>query len=66
MPWHHNNFVLIDTCAKKLHLKHKDRDLVIDVKLKGESVPIVSTARVSKVMKSHLSAYLIFVKERSK
>ena len=37
---------------------------MLDVKLKGESVPLVSASAISHVMKNHISAYLVFAKER--
>lgn len=64
MPWHHKNDVKVAAREKKLYFTHKGRDIVIDVKLKGESVPVVSACAVSKLMKSNLSAYLVFVKEQ--
>lgn len=36
---------------------------VADANLKGESIPAVSTSAISKVMKKHLTAYLVFAKE---
>lgn len=38
---------------------------MLDVKLKGESVPVVLASAISKVMKNHLSVYFIFAKETS-
>ncbi|MCO5579512.1 hypothetical protein L7F22_033367 [Adiantum nelumboides] len=41
------------------------KTLILDVKLKGESIPIVSASVISSVMKKHLSAYLVFAREVS-
>ncbi|MCO5567634.1 hypothetical protein L7F22_021328 [Adiantum nelumboides] len=48
----------------RLHVQG-GKDIVIDVKLKGESVPLVSVVVVSKLMKSHLCRYSIVADEKS-
>ncbi|MCO5598074.1 hypothetical protein L7F22_052164 [Adiantum nelumboides] len=62
MPWCHRKHAALDAFNRKITLVHRDRTLTLDVKLKGESVPVVSASAISSVMKSHLSAYLIFAK----
>ena len=37
---------------------------MLDVKLKGGLVPLVSALTISHVIKNHISAYLVFAKER--
>ena len=37
---------------------------ILDAQLKGDSIPIVLVSALQKVMKKHLSAYLIFVKDK--
>ncbi|MCO5592048.1 hypothetical protein L7F22_046042 [Adiantum nelumboides] len=59
MPWCHRKHAVLDAFNRKITLVHRDRTLTLDVKLKGESVPVVSASAISSVMKSHLSAYLI-------
>ena len=36
---------------------------MLDVKLKGESVPVISASAITSVIKNHLSAYLIFARD---
>ncbi|MCO5571715.1 hypothetical protein L7F22_025462 [Adiantum nelumboides] len=62
MPWCHRKHAVLDAFNRKITLVHRDRTLTLDVKLKGESVPVASASAISSVMKSHLSAYLIFAK----
>ena len=54
----------VDTFGKQIVLTHKGKTIALDVKLKGESVPVVSASAISSVMKNHISAYLIFAKEK--
>ncbi|MCO5600600.1 hypothetical protein L7F22_054714 [Adiantum nelumboides] len=54
---------VVDTFHKKITFVHRGKTHVLDVKLKGESVPIVSTSAISSVIKNHLSTYLVFAKE---
>ena len=37
---------------------------MLDVKLKGDSVPLVSASAICHVIKNHIFAYLVFAKER--
>ena len=64
MPWCHRVRAVVDTFNRKISLTHKGKSIVLDVKLKGESVPVVSASAISSVMKNHISAYLIFAKEK--
>ncbi len=52
----------MDTYQKKITFVQRGKTHTLDVKLKGESIPIVSTSTITSIMKSHLSAYLIFAK----
>ena len=63
MPWHYDHKAFIDTFEKTLTITHRGKTKVLNVEMKGESVPIVSTSAISSIMKKHLFAYLIFVKE---
>ena len=54
---------MVDTYNKKITLVHRGKTHVLDVKLRGESVPVVSASAISSVMKNHLSAYLIFARD---
>ncbi|MCO5547110.1 hypothetical protein L7F22_000552 [Adiantum nelumboides] len=64
MPWFYNHKAVLDSFNKKVTLEIKGRKIVLDVKLKGESVPLVSASAVPRVMKQHIFAYLIYVKKR--
>ena len=64
MPWCHRVSAVMDTRNKKITLTHKKKEHVLDVKLKGESIPVVSASAISKVMKKHISAYLVYVRDR--
>ncbi|MCO5610310.1 hypothetical protein L7F22_064546 [Adiantum nelumboides] len=66
IPWYHKNSAVVDYRARKATLTtEKGRSIVLDIKLKGESVPIVSASAISKLMKTSLFVYSIFVKEVS-
>ena len=64
MPWFHRVRAKADFFDRKITFSFRGRSIVRDVKLKGDSVPVVSTAAISKVIKNHLSAYLVFAKEK--
>ena len=51
--------------TKQIIVQRKGKTHILDVKLKGESIPTVSSSTISSVMKSHLSAYLVFAREVS-
>ncbi|MCO5558851.1 hypothetical protein L7F22_012440 [Adiantum nelumboides] len=64
IPWYHKNSAVVDYRARKATLTtEKGRSIVLDIKLKGESVPIVSASAISKLMKTSLFVYSIFLKE---
>ena len=63
MPWHYDHKAIIDTFEKTITITNKGKVKVLNVKTQGDSVPAVSASTISSIMKSHLSAYLIFVKE---
>ncbi|MCO5597457.1 hypothetical protein L7F22_051535 [Adiantum nelumboides] len=63
IPWCYRLHAVVDTFHKKITLVHRGKTHVLDVKLKGESVPVVSSYAISFVIKNHLSAYLVFAKE---
>ncbi|MCO5584797.1 hypothetical protein L7F22_038729 [Adiantum nelumboides] len=66
MPWFYNHKGVLDSFNKKVTLEIRGRKTVLDVKLKGESVPLVSASAVPTLMKQHISAYLIYIKEKDK
>ncbi|MCO5612085.1 hypothetical protein L7F22_066347 [Adiantum nelumboides] len=66
MPWFYNHKEVLDSFNKKITLEIKGRKVVLDVKLKGKSTPLVSASAVPRLMKQHISAYLIYVKKRDK
>ncbi|MCO5582115.1 hypothetical protein L7F22_036005 [Adiantum nelumboides] len=53
------------TMMPKITVQSRGKTLILDVKLKGESIPTVSASAISSVMKKHLSAYLVFAREVS-
>ena len=64
MPWFHRLKASSEFFDKKIAFTHRGRNIVLDVKLKGDSVPFVSALAISKVIKYHISAYLVFAKEK--
>ena len=64
MPWFHRLKASAEFFDKTIAFTHRGRNTGLDVKLKGASVPIVSASAISKVIKNHISAYMVFAKER--
>ena len=64
MPWCHRVRAVVDTFNRKNSLTHEGKSIVLNIKLKGESVPVVSASAISSIMKNHISACLIFAKEK--
>ena len=62
MPWCHKKHAVLDAFNRTITLVHRDETHVLDVKLKGEFVPIVSAFAIIGVIKNPLFAYLIFAK----
>ena len=63
IPWSYRVHAVVDVHNKKISLVHKGKTHVLDVKSKGDSVPVVSALAISSLMKSHLSVYLVFAKD---
>ena len=63
MPWLYRVHGILDSFKKTVTLEHRGKTHVLDVKLKGESVPVVSASAITSVIKNHLSAYLIFPRD---
>ncbi|MCO5559227.1 hypothetical protein L7F22_012822 [Adiantum nelumboides] len=60
IPWYHKDSVVVDYRARKATLTtEKGRSIVLDIKLKGESVSIVSASAISKLMKTRLHVLLV-------
>ena len=64
MPWCHKVKAILDTFNRKITVTHRNKEHILDVRLKGESISLVSASAISRVMNKHLSAYLVFVKEK--
>ncbi|MCO5557111.1 hypothetical protein L7F22_010667 [Adiantum nelumboides] len=64
ISWFYNHKAVLDSFNKTITLEIRCRKIVLDVKLKGESVPLVSASAVPRLMKQHISTYLIYVKEK--
>ena len=60
IPWMFRIHGVLDVFNKRITLQHRGKTHFLDVKLKGESVPIVSASAITSVIKNHLSAYWIF------
>ncbi|MCO5597481.1 hypothetical protein L7F22_051559 [Adiantum nelumboides] len=63
IPWLFRVQGILDAYNKKITVQSRGKTLILDVKLKGESIPTVSASAISSVMKKHLSAYLVFARE---
>ena len=50
IPWCHRKHVILDAYNRTITLVHKDKTHTLDVKLKGESVPVVSASAISSVI----------------
>lgn len=61
-------FHLIDATAnvkgRMINLKHKGWDLVLDVKLKREFIPIVFACPIFIYIKKNLSTYLVSIRDK--
>ncbi|MCO5598239.1 hypothetical protein L7F22_052331 [Adiantum nelumboides] len=62
IPWLFRVQGILDAYNKKITVQSRGKTLILDVKLKGESIPTVSASAISSVMKKHLSAYLVFAR----
>ncbi|MCO5554277.1 hypothetical protein L7F22_007805 [Adiantum nelumboides] len=54
IPWCYRLHAVVDTFHRKITLVHRGKNHVLDVKLKGKSVSIVSASAISSVIKNHL------------
>ena len=41
----------------------KGKEHVLDAKMKGESVPLVSASAITSIMKDHIAAYVVLPKK---
>ena len=48
MPWFHRLKASTDFFHRKIAFSHRGKSIVLDVKLKGDSIPIVTAATISK------------------
>ncbi|MCO5594849.1 hypothetical protein L7F22_048883 [Adiantum nelumboides] len=55
--------VIMDAYNKKITVQSRGKTHILDVKLKGESIPIVSASAITSIMKKHLFAYLVFARD---
>ena len=63
IPWMYRVHGVLNAYDKTLTLSHKGKTHELDVKLKGESIPLVSASAITSVIKNHLSVYLVFVQD---
>ncbi|MCO5589307.1 hypothetical protein L7F22_043273 [Adiantum nelumboides] len=65
IPWLFRVQGIMDAYNRKIIVQSKEKTLILDENLKGESIPTISTSAITSVMKKHLSAYLVFAREVS-
>lgn len=64
MPWHFDHKAITITYEKNVTITHRGKTKELQVSTKGEFVSVVSASAISLGMKHHLSAYLVFVKNK--
>ncbi|MCO5613123.1 hypothetical protein L7F22_067398 [Adiantum nelumboides] len=62
-PWFDRMAVNMKFPKRKLTFSYRGKDITLDVSHKGNTIPLVQTPTLDKVMKSSISCYVIFVKE---
>ena len=62
--WFHNNKVHIVYLEKFIKFLHRGKELQLVAKKKGETIPLVNGVVVGKSIKSDVSVYLIYVKDK--
>ncbi|MCO5599485.1 hypothetical protein L7F22_053589 [Adiantum nelumboides] len=62
IPWMFRVKGIMDAYNKKIIVQHMGKTHILDVKLKGKSVPTVSASAITSVMKHHLFPYLLFAR----
>ncbi|MCO5570662.1 hypothetical protein L7F22_024389 [Adiantum nelumboides] len=65
IPWMFRVQGIMDAYNKKITIQHRGKTHILDVKLKGESIPTVLASVITSVIKKHLSAYLVFASDIS-
>ncbi|MCO5557784.1 hypothetical protein L7F22_011355 [Adiantum nelumboides] len=65
IPWLFCVQGIMDAYNKKITVQSRGKTLILDVNLKGESIPTISASASTSVMKKHLSACLVFAREVS-
>ncbi|MCO5557959.1 hypothetical protein L7F22_011533 [Adiantum nelumboides] len=65
IPWMFRVQGIMDAYNKKITVQSRGKTHILDVKIKGESIPTVSASAITSVMKKYLSAYLVFAREVS-
>ncbi|MCO5567677.1 hypothetical protein L7F22_021371 [Adiantum nelumboides] len=63
IPWLFRVQGIMDAYNKKITVQSREKTHILDVKLRGESIPTVSASAITSIMKKHLSAYLVFARE---
>ena len=64
MSWFHRLRASADFFHRKITFSHRGKFIVLNVKLKGDSIPVVTAAAIAKVIKNHNSVYLVYAKEK--
>ena len=60
-PWFHCVYAKLEFPSRVITVSSRDREIKIRTEEKGQTIPIVSSNSVQKLMKSSLFAYMIFV-----
>lgn len=66
MPWMCRVKVVVPLYGQdvdKLRITHKGKDIVFEVGVQGNSIPLVTHVQIKKAMKSSLCTYLVFAEE---
>ena len=62
-PWFHRMAAKLEFPSRTISFNHRNRDISIMTKDRGNTIPIVSHASLQKSIKKSLFAYLIFVND---
>ena len=60
-PWFHRVYAKLEFPSRVITISTRDREIKIRTEAKAQTIPIVSSNSVQKLMKSSLFAYMIFV-----
>lgn len=64
-PWFHKNYENLEFPSRTIILKTRDRQIKIRTEAKGNTIPIVSSDAIQKVIKKSLFAYMVCIQPLS-